>query len=80
MKIGIPLILYLSTKMVPLASVSFIFGNLVLLASSLLFIPILLTTVLFYENRSVVGGAVFNALLYAWIIAVVLPFGTNTLL
>ncbi|MCK4953282.1 alpha/beta fold hydrolase [Candidatus Bathyarchaeota archaeon] len=76
LKIGVPVLLYLSTKMLPLASVSFIFGNLVLLTSSLVFIPVLLTSLLFNENDSIIGGAVFNALLFAWLIAVVLPFGT----
>ena len=76
LKTGIPILLYLSTKMLPLASVSFIFGNLVLLASGLVFIPILLPALLFKENGSIIGGAVFNALLFAWVIAVVLPFGT----
>ena len=76
LKIGIPVILYLSTKMLPLAFVSFIFGNLVLLASGLVFIPILFTALLFNENGNIIGGAVFNALLFAWVIAVVFPFGT----
>jgi len=63
LKIGIPSLLYISTKMVPFVFISFIFGNLVLLASSFVLISILLTALLFNESGSVVGGAVFNALL-----------------
>lgn len=80
LKIGIPSLLYLSTKLVPFIFISFIFGNLVLLASSFVVISILLTALLFNESGSVVGGAVFNALLFAWVIAVVLPFGTQSIL
>jgi len=74
-KIAIPVILYLLPKVAALTFVSFIFGNLVLIASAILFIPALFTAWLFNESRSVIGGVIFNALLFAWVIAVVLPFG-----
>lgn len=73
-KIGIPVLLYLLPKVFPLAFASFIFGNFVFLASIILFIPALFTAWLFNESGSVTGGAIFNALLYSWFIAVILPF------
>jgi hypothetical protein len=74
-KIGIPVMLYLLPKVVSLAFVSFIFGNLVLIASAILVIPALFTAWLFNESRSIAGGVIFNALLFAWVIAVALAFG-----
>ena len=74
-KIGIPFALYLLPKVIPLGFASFVFGNLVLIALPILFIPALFTAWLFDESKSIAGGVVFNALFFAWTIAVVLPFG-----
>ena len=74
-KIGIPFALYLLPKVIPLGFASFVFGNLVLIALPILFTPALFTAWLFNESKSIAGGVIFNALLFAWIIAVVLPFG-----
>jgi len=73
-KIAIPVALYLLPRFFPIAFLSFLFGDLVLFASVLLAIPALFTAWLFNECGSITGGAIFNALFSAWIIAVVLPF------
>jgi pimeloyl-ACP methyl ester carboxylesterase len=79
-RIGVPIILNLLPKIFPLAFGTFIFGSLVLVGFVFLFIQAVFTAWLFDETGSVTGGVLFNALLYAWIVAIILPFGTFSIL
>jgi hypothetical protein len=72
---GIPVALSLLPKVIPLVVVSLVFGRLVLIAGAILFPPTLFTTWLFHDTHRVAGGAVYTALLFAWVLAVILPFG-----
>jgi hypothetical protein len=72
---GLPVVLSLLPKVVPLVIVSLMFGNLLLISGAILLTPALFTTWLFNETNSFLGGALYNALLFSWILAVVLPFG-----
>jgi pimeloyl-ACP methyl ester carboxylesterase len=75
LSIGFPVILYFIPKVFLLALGSLIFGDFVLLASALLLIPSFFTAWLFNESGHFTGGATFNALFIAWIVAVIFPFG-----
>jgi dienelactone hydrolase len=75
-RIIIPTILCVFPEMILLTFASIFLGYLVLLALVLQFASSLFTTWLFDETGDVVGGTIFNTFFIAWIIAVILPFGT----
>jgi len=74
LRIGVASVLSLSLKLLVIAFASFIFGAFIGLAAALLFISALYSAYLFERSGSVAGGAVFNALFLAWIIAAIFPF------
>ena len=76
LSIGLPTVLYLFPRTLPLAFVAFVFGDFILFASALLVIPAIILAWLFHETESIASGVVFNALFSAWILAVIMPFCT----
>jgi len=74
LKIGIVLAISLSIKLLAMTFLFYLFGAFVFLVAALFVVPSFVSAWLFERTGKIYGGAVFNSLFIAWVIATILPF------
>jgi len=77
LRIGIVVSISLSIKLLAIAFLANLFGAFIFLVAALFIIPSFISAWLFEKTGRVFGGAVFNSLFMAWVIATILPFITH---